>query len=76
MKLIDKVGWLGTSLTLTGVAMQALLPMTLVWSYPVFMVAACLWLVNAAMERNRPHILLQSVLLALNAIATVRYLIL
>lgn len=66
------VGWLGTSLTLTGVSMQALLPELLRWSYPVFLIAASLWLTNALMTRNRPHVALQSVLFVLNTIATYR----
>lgn len=71
----DKLGWVGTSLTLTGVAMQALLPATVIpWTYPVFIVAASAWFINARMERNRPHMVLQSVLLVLNAVATYRHL--
>ncbi|MGH8236049.1 MAG: hypothetical protein ACREXP_03380 [Steroidobacteraceae bacterium] len=72
----DVFGWIGTTLTLPGVAMQALMPASFIpWSYPVFFVAASAWLSNAWMERNRPHMVLQFVLVALNSIATWRYLI-
>ena len=76
MTLKELLGWVGTSLTLTGVAMQALLPASFIpWTYPVFFIAASAWLSNAWHERNRPHMALQSVLIVLNAIATWRYLI-
>lgn len=75
MKLKDAIGWAGTALTLTGVSMQAASPALIPWSYAVFLVSASVWFSNARIERNRPHMTVQTVLLALNAIAAWRYLI-
>lgn len=76
MKLKEKLGWTGTTLSFTGVALQALLPTAFIpWTYPIFVVSASAWLANARMEHNRPNVTLQLALIGLNLIAAWRHLI-
>jgi hypothetical protein len=61
------------TLTLSGVAMQALLPATLRYSYIVFLAGSLVWVVNGLSTRNRALVLTHTVLIVLNSIAVIHW---
>lgn len=68
------VGWLAMALSLSGVAIQSLLPELTRYSFIVFLIAACLWLADGLLRKNRPLVCTQVVLIILNTIGAIRWL--
>jgi hypothetical protein len=68
------VGWTASVLSLSGVAAQSLLPQSFIkYTFVVFLVSACMWLLDGVLTRNRPLAWTQVVLVVLNTIAVVRW---
>ena len=69
----ERWGWLGFALSVSGVAVQALIPAHLRWSFVIFAVANVLWFVNGVRTRNRPLAWKQAVLGALNCVSLIHW---
>jgi hypothetical protein len=67
------IGWIGMTLSLSGVAIQSLHPQWIKYTFLIFLCSASMWFVNGLVTRNRPLACTQFVLIVLNIIAVIRW---